>query len=253
MPEEKGHEFLARLGKTRLRPGGKKATDWLLGHVNFTPELKVLEVACNMGTNLVALAKEYKSSFTGLDMNAAALEKARTNVVNAGLNDRVTLIEGDATALPFADESFDVVINEAMLTMLPGEKKAQAIAEYRRVLKPNGIILTHDVCVVSDNEIDAGEIRGAISRAINAHVEPLTLTGWLDLFRSAGFSVEETHDNMTLLDPIGMVHDEGFNGAMNILRNALQPENVDRFRKMFTYFLDNRGKLNYIAVASTKK
>ena len=33
---EMGHEFLARLGKTRLRPGGREATEWLLSQVDFT-------------------------------------------------------------------------------------------------------------------------------------------------------------------------------------------------------------------------
>ena len=47
---EKGHEFLARIGKTRLRPGGVVATDWLLEKGNIKADSKVLEVACNMGT-----------------------------------------------------------------------------------------------------------------------------------------------------------------------------------------------------------
>ncbi|HDL3951556.1 TPA: SAM-dependent methyltransferase, partial [Mannheimia haemolytica] len=48
--EEVGHHFLARLGKTRLRPGGKLATDWLIANGDFDKNKKVLEVACNMGT-----------------------------------------------------------------------------------------------------------------------------------------------------------------------------------------------------------
>ena len=34
--EEVGHNFLARLGKTRLRPGGRKATDWLIASGDFS-------------------------------------------------------------------------------------------------------------------------------------------------------------------------------------------------------------------------
>lgn len=44
--DEVGHNFLARLGKTRLRPGGKKATDWLIANGDFHQDKKVLEVAC---------------------------------------------------------------------------------------------------------------------------------------------------------------------------------------------------------------
>ncbi|RZI01387.1 SAM-dependent methyltransferase, partial [Staphylococcus condimenti] len=45
---EAGHTFLAKLGKTRLRPGGKEATDWLIDKGHFKKDKKVLEVACNM-------------------------------------------------------------------------------------------------------------------------------------------------------------------------------------------------------------
>ena len=38
--EEVGHNFLARLGKTRLRPGGKLATDWLIANADFNANKK---------------------------------------------------------------------------------------------------------------------------------------------------------------------------------------------------------------------
>ena len=113
MPEEKrpepGHEFLARLGKTRLRPGGREATEWLLSHVDFTADTRVLEVACNMGTTMVALAELHGCRITGLDMNPKALEKARANIEKHGLRDVIDVVEGNALALPFPEASFDVV------------------------------------------------------------------------------------------------------------------------------------------------
>ena len=36
-----GHKFLAGLGKTRLRPGGKQATEWLFKQAGFTPQSQV--------------------------------------------------------------------------------------------------------------------------------------------------------------------------------------------------------------------
>ncbi len=256
MTEEKmhepGHEFLARLGKTRLRPGGREATEWLLGHVDFTADTRVLEVACNMGTTMVALAEMHGCRITGLDMNPKALEKARANIAAHGLNDVIDVVEGNALALPFPDATFDVVINEAMLTMLPRENKAKAIAEYFRVLKPGGVLLTHDVALRVTDEAEAAELRAGISRAINVNVDPLPHALWEKLFRDAGFAIEVQTGDMTLLDPAGLVRDEGFDGAMKIIRNGLRTENLDRFRKMFNFFFDHNKEFSYIAVVSKK-
>ncbi len=77
--DEVGHNFLARLGKTRLRPGGKLATDWLIKQGHFNKDKKVLEVACNMGTTAIHLAKSYGCEITGVDLDENALEKANHN------------------------------------------------------------------------------------------------------------------------------------------------------------------------------
>lgn len=246
------HEFLARLGKTRLRPGGREATEWLLSHVDFTIDTRVLEVACNMGTTMIALAEEHGCRITGLDMNPAALAKARANIEAHGLSDVVDVVEGNAMALPFPDATFDVVINEAMLTMLPRENKAKAIAEYFRVLKPGGVLLTHDVALRTDDEEQAAELRAGISRAIRVNVDPLPAKRWEELFQHAGFRTEVQTGNMTLLDPVGLVRDEGFDGAMKIIRNGLRTENIDRFRTMFNFFFDHNKEFSYIAVVSRK-
>ena len=257
MTEEKknepGHEFLARLGKTRLRPGGREATEWLLGHVDFTADTRVLEVACNMGTTMVALAETHGCRITGLDMNPAALEKARANIEKHGLHDVIDVVEGNALALPFPDASFDVVINEAMLTMLPRANKAKAIAEYYRVLKKGGVLLTHDVALRTADEAAATELRAGISRAIHVNVDPLSEEMWRAVFVQAGFSITVQSGDMTLLDPVGLVRDEGFDGAMKIIRNGLRTENIDRFRTMFNFFFDHNQAFSYIAVVSRKE
>ena len=57
---------------------------------------------------------------------------------------------------------------------------------------------------------------------------------------------------MTLLDPVGLVRDEGFDAAMNIIRNGLRTENIERFRQMFNFFFDHTKEFAYIAVVSKK-
>ena len=156
--------------------------------------------------------------------------------------------QGDATNLSYPDNSFDVVINEAMLTMLTDQQKEAAVKEYARVLKPGGVLLTHDVLLLKEND----ELVHELSRTINVNVKPLTLAGWKSLFESAGFSPETKSGKMTLMNPAGLIADEGADGALRVIRNGLKPENTKMFTSMFTFFNDHADDLNYIAVVSRK-
>ncbi|MGC6408988.1 class I SAM-dependent methyltransferase [Bisgaard Taxon 45] len=245
-----GHNFLARLGKTRLRPGGKKATDWLIANGDFRADKKVLEVACNMGTTAIALAKQYACQIEGVDLDEDALEKANQNICNEGLQDLIHVQRANAMKLPFADNSFDIVINEAMLTMLPIEAKKRAIREYWRVLKPDGFLLTHDVMLVGENH---QQVLAQLREAINVTVTPLTKAGWKSLFRECGFrNIDAYSGEMTLLSPKGLIYDEGVLGTFRVIKNALKSENREQFKRMFKTFNDPQNKLNFIAICSQK-
>ncbi|HGO5854221.1 TPA: class I SAM-dependent methyltransferase [Mannheimia haemolytica] len=248
--EDVGHHFLARLGKTRLRPGGKLATDWLIANGDFHKDKKVLEVACNMGTTAIQLAKQFECEIVGIDLDEEALEKARKNIQENEVEHLVQVQRANATKLPFDDASFDIVINEAMLTMLPQEAKEKAIREYFRVLKPNGFLLTHDIVLNTDN---ADELLNELRDAINITVSPLTKANWKTLFHHCGFrNVETFSGEMSLLSPKGLIHDEGVLGAMKIVGNALKPENRETFNKMYKLFNDPENKLGFVAVCSQK-
>ena len=151
----------------------------------------------------------------------------------------MTVEQGDATNLSYPDNSFDVVINEAMLTMLSDQQKEAAVKEYARVLKPGGVLLTHDVLLLKEDD----ELIHELSRTINVNVKPLTL---------AGFCPETKNGKMTLMNPAGLIADEGADGALRVIRNGLKPENTKMFTSMFTFFNDHADDLNYIAVVSRK-
>ena len=248
--EEVGHNFLARLGKTRLRPGGRKATDWLIASGDFNKDKKVLEVACNMCTTAIGLVKQYGCRIEGVDLDENALEKARANIAANNLQDKIHVQRANAMKLPFEDNTFDIVINEAMLTMLPVEAKMKAVAEYFRVLKPGGFLLTHDVMLVGD---DHKTILENMRNAINVTVTPLTKEGWKQVFLDSGFrNIETFSGEMTLLSPKGMIYDEGVLGTLKIIKNAMKAENREQFKKMFSTFNDPEHKLHFIAVCSQK-
>ena len=249
MAGEAGHTFLAKLGKRRLRPGGKKATDWLMAHGRFTADKQVLEVACNMGTTTVELAKAFGCPITGIDLDDKALALAKETVARQGLSELITFRKANAMKLPFDDDSFDIIVNEAMLTMQTDKGKIKCLQEYLRVLKPGGLLLTHDVMLKRDSQTLVNEL----SRAIHVHVQPLTHTGWEGLFESQGFSdIETLAGEMSLMTPKGMIYDEGLLGTFKIIKNALKAENRPQFLQMFKMFKANQKRLGFIACVSRK-
>ncbi|MCS3432918.1 class I SAM-dependent methyltransferase [Klebsiella sp. BIGb0407] len=248
---EAGHKFLARLGKKRLRPGGRIATEWLLSHSGLQPDSQVLEIACNMGTTAIEIAQRFQCHITGIDMDKQALTKARTNILSHGLSNLITVQEADASKLPFPDNHFDVVINEAMLTMYADKAKARLLQEYFRVLKPGGRLLTHDIALTEPREDN--DVSQKMQAAIQVKAQPMPTEAWVTLFRTAGFhDVSHSEGMMTLMTPRGMLHDEGLIGTLKIIRNALKAENRPQFLRMFRHFRQNRNRLRYIAVVSTK-
>ena len=95
----------------------------------------VLEAACGAGMGLAALAAVARSVEAG-DVDAANLRSARA--VSAG-NPNITVSEFDAGELPFASESFDLVLLFEAIYYLPDV--GRFFEETRRVLRPGGALL----------------------------------------------------------------------------------------------------------------
>lgn len=89
----------------------------------------------------------------------------------------------NALNLPFDNNTFDVVINEAMLTMVPPTMKPRCVAEYFRVLKPGGVLLTHDVMLTATPSM---ETQKEFDQALHLHVTPLSKNDWITLMRNGG-------------------------------------------------------------------
>ena len=100
--------------------------------VGIPPSATVLDVACGTGILARTISSRLgpSGSVTGLDINEEMLAVAR------GLAARIDWRQGDATALPFGDSSFDRVVCQFGLMFFPDPGKA--LAEMVRVLEPGG-------------------------------------------------------------------------------------------------------------------
>jgi ubiquinone/menaquinone biosynthesis C-methylase UbiE len=138
------------------------------------PGTRLLEVGCGVGAVLAVLGQEYPDiRLFGVDIERKQLEFARGHLERAGV--AATLQEGDALALPFADESFDHLWMMWLLEHI-GDPPA-ALREARRVLVPNGAITAI--------EVDYGTCRAepstpAMEALFRAMVQGMAASGWSD-------------------------------------------------------------------------
>ena len=139
--------------------------------------LDVLEVGCGAGRWIQRLVRwgATPARVAGVDLLPGRVEDAR-RVCAPG----VTLGAASATALPFPDQSFDVVLQATMLTSVlnPGVRAAAA-AEMRRVLRPGGFVLWYDFRVNNPRNPDVRGIRrreiAALFPAWRLHLRRATL------------------------------------------------------------------------------
>lgn len=100
----------------------------------------VLDVACGPGIVACAIAP-HAAHVTGIDLTPAMIEQARARQATNGLVNLDWRV-GDATALPFADASFDRVVTRYSFHHL--REPGRALAEMHRVCRPGGRIVVID-------------------------------------------------------------------------------------------------------------
>ncbi|OBI84344.1 class I SAM-dependent methyltransferase [Mycobacterium sp. 1245805.9] len=111
----------------------------------------VLEVAPGPGYLAIEMAKRATYRVTGLDISRTMVELARNNAAAAGVE--AEFRRGDASAMPFEDNSFDLLTCSAAFKNFTQPHKA--LEEMHRVLRPGGTALVIDL----HKDVPMSEIR----------------------------------------------------------------------------------------------
>lgn len=153
---------------------------------------------------------------TGIDFTDAMLTKARANAAKLGFNN-VTFVQGDIEEMPLPDNTYDVIVSNCVLNLVPDKKKA--FSEIYRVLKPSGSFCVSDVVIKGDLpeklQKDAEMYAGCVSGAIE-------MDEYLGIIDKQGFKAVTVHKQKEIDIPV------------EILTNYLNNEEIRQFKNKET-------------------
>ena len=166
---------------------------------------------------------------TGLDFTDAMLEKAALNLKSTGFTN-IDFVKGDIEDIPVPDNTYDVVISNCVLNLVPDKRKA--FGEIFRVLKPGGHFCISDIVLegsLPDQIKEAAEMyTGCVSGALQKQE-------YLAIIREEGFTGMVIHEERQTVIPYDMLAKylttdeiESFSqddsGIFSITLNAEKPE-----------------------------
>ena len=113
---------------------------------------ELLDLGCGRGAVLIEAASRLPAGravgvdlWSRKDQSGNGPEVTLANAAAAGVADRVEVRTADITALPFQDDSFDVVTSALVIHNIPSpEARYRAVDEAMRVLRPGGQLLIAD-------------------------------------------------------------------------------------------------------------
>jgi arsenite methyltransferase len=163
---------------------------------------RVLDVGSGPGLLAVEMAKAVGPTghVTGLDVSDAmlAISKRRPDEINGA--GRLSLVKADATALPFADATFDAATSIQVYEYVPD--LPAALAELRRVLRPGGraLILDTDWDSIVWHASDTKRMRRLLATWMGRFANPHLPRSLASQLRDAGFQVDQP-EVLVLLNP----------------------------------------------------
>ncbi|HCS78921.1 TPA: hypothetical protein DIV55_04230 [Patescibacteria group bacterium] len=152
----------------------------------------VLDIGSGSGTDLLIAAQLVgsKGKVVGVDITDAMIEKSQKAIKESGTSN-VSVVKVDGEKLPFAKNTFDVVISNGVINLIPDKKRA--FKEIFRVLKSGGVLSIADIVLGEPISEESRQNPTLWAECVvGASLESL----YVDMIQKAGFSGVEIIDTL---------------------------------------------------------
>jgi SAM-dependent methyltransferase len=244
-------ELLALLHESNRPPGGMDTVRRLITCTHLRPGLRVLHAGCNAGFLSRELARRSGAHVVGIDLSEAMVTAARARAAEEELSDLVSYQQADMRALPFDDNTFDVVLSGGALAFVAADHR-RAISEWARVVRPHGLLADAELFYASAPPV---ELLAELSAIIGVKVPVYDLQYWLDLFHRPGLEPYDLH-----VSPPGLARGQAavdayvasmVNHLADRVEDAARGPLLDRLRDTFSLFDSNMAYLSYTVMVYT--
>ena len=207
----------------------------------ITPAMRVLDLGAGYGGSMRYLAEHFGCNCIALNLSEVENDRNRRMNVEAGLDRKIDVVDGDFTALDFGDEAFDLVWSQD--AFLHSGDREQVCREAARVLKPGGRLVFTDPMQADDAPTD--QLQPIYDRI---HLDSLGSPGFYrDALGKLGMEEIEFEDHSEQLPRhYARVRQALVDNADELRERGVSDDYIDRMKAGLQHWVDG-GRKGYLA------